>query len=345
MTSMSPTPPPIRPSFEDKMTPGTTSLPDNVVIHEGKKYKVETQIIQHGTIWKVWQGTQAIFLSIFSLGIGLSFHAWRDAIKNKWHQATTGEETVFLYKRLSTSPPEIETTTKATQLGATLRLKEPSPKFPITVRNLLDEAKKDITVISIVDLEKGLEEALKVGAEITDPDDKTTLLTISETVAQHYVLTDFDKAIELRIKTAQTISPAPPLSELSHALKTEDPKLGMRLQPVDTSLFKNQTLAVQKCKYTDGKTHIHLNAKISHPARGQLTSTLDGIEADPKKLLHALPKGFCTNISVTDDYVSYEGRKDAMGKKWSGDFSSDLGKDGYALYFRAKPLKWFILRE
>jgi len=380
MASMNPAPPPIRPSFEDKITQNSTVSPDNIVIREGKKYKVEKQIIQHGTAWKVWQGTQAIFLTIFSLGIGLAFQAWRDAVKNKWHQAITGEETSFIYTRLKRFPPEIQTTTKASQLGTTLQpmkespkrfeesnlkvegletrktelpqepltkspkiedieqtkiepLKEPLSSLPITVRNFLDAASKDIHKVTLVDLEKGLEEALNVGSEITNPNDKTTIFAILEFVAQHYTFSmmDFDKATELRIRTAQAISPAPPLSKLSKALQTEHPKLGVRLQPIDTSLFKNQTLAVQKRKFTDGTTHLHLDAKISHPARDKLQTTFQWIEANPKKLFDLLPKGFCSGVSVTDENVSYEGRVDAMGKKWAGDFSSD-SVNGYRLH-------------
>ena len=369
MTSISPAPPPIRPSFEDKIAQDSTVVPDNIIEREGKKYKVEKQIIQHGMTWQVWQGTQAIFLTIFSLGIGLTFQAWRDAIKNKWHNATTGEETI--YKRITRSPPEIPTTTKASKSGTTLQpikespretamphlrttpqpikedipideripmnefigdfdrdvirdvkdasdvdgrleesviniedsetkklepLREFLPKLPIRVRNLLDEARKDPTKIPIHDLEIGLEEALNVGAEITNPHDKTTIFAISETVAQHYIsaTNDFEKATELRMRTALAISPAPPLSKLSDALKTEHPKLGLRLQPIDTSLFKQQTLAVQKRTYTDGKTRLHLNAKINHSTRQRLQSTLEWIEGDPKNLFNALPKGFCT---------------------------------------------------
>ena len=375
---MSPTPPPIRPSFEDKISPETTLIPDDVVIREGKKYKVEKQVIQHGTTWKVWQGTQAIFLAIFSLGIGLAIQGWRDAIKNKWHQAITGEET----KRLKRFPPDIQTTTKTSDLGAALQPIKESPKeipidervptnefigdfdndlfdqgnvdiegleaeklephretlteIPMKVRNLLDEARVDLLdlkhKLTIVGLEKGLEEALNVSASITNPDDKTTIFAISELVAQHFVSTkEFDKATELRIRTALATSPAPPLSKLSDALKNEDPKLGLRLQPVDTSLFKNQTVTVQNRKYSDGTAHLHLDAKISHPARNELQPTLDWIVANPKNLLNALPKGFCTDVSITNELVSYEGRQDEMGKKWAGAFSADIGKSGYEM--------------
>jgi len=342
-----PNPPSMRPSFGDKISPDTTLIPDDIVIHEGKKYKVEKQIIQHGTTWKVWQGTEAIFLAIFSFGIGLAFQVWRDAIKNKWHQAMTGQETSFIYTRLRKFPPEIETTTKTSQLGANLQpikespnteptitesLKEPLTKLPITVRNFLDEARKDVMfTFTIADLEKGLEEALNVAENITHPDDKTTILTISGLLAEHYVVSNFDKAIKLRIRTAQAISPTPPLSKLPDAIKTEDPKLGLRLQPLDTSLFKNQTLVIQKRKYTHDKPRLHINAKINHPAREHLKSTLEQIVADPNKLFNALPKGFCSSISTYDSNLSYEGRHDAMGKKWAGDFSANVASQGYVL--------------
>ena len=140
------------------------------------------------------------------------------------------------------------------------------------------------------------------------------------------------------MRTALAISPAPPLSKLSDALKTEHSKLGLRLQPIDTSLFKQQTVAIQKRTYTDGKTRLHLDAKICHPARERVQSTLEWIVANPKNLFNALPKGFCTDVSVSNETVSYEGREDKLGKKWAGDFSSDLGKTGYKLwlYFEDK---------
>ena len=37
-------------------------------------------------------------------------------------------------------------------------------------------------------------------------------------------------------------------------------------------------------------------------------------------------------MSVSEEGVSYEGREDKLGKKWAGDFSSDLGKKGYKLW-------------
>ena len=288
----------------------------------GNKYKVEEDIFYHGTAWKVWQGTQALFLIIFSLGLGLAF----EALRNKWMQALTGREKITNYTYLS---PEILSTSKASKLRSNL---VPTKELPSDVRNFIDEAKKDITKNSASCLEKKLNEALKVGSDITDPEDKTTILIVAERVAQDYIkASQFNKATEVRMSAAQKISLAPPLSDLQVKLQHKHTKLGLRIHPVDTSLFKNHTLALQKRKFTDGKTHLHLDAKLSHSGRAQLQSTLDAIKLHPDQLLTALPAGFCAKIKVTSESVAYEGRLPANSKKWEGAFSSDIALNGFKL--------------
>jgi len=198
------------------------------------------------------------------------------------------------------------------------KLIEEQNKLPSEIRNFIQEAEKDITKISIVDLEKGLNEALKVAAKIKDPGDKTTLLTVAERIAQSYISgSNFDKALEVRLEAAQAITPAPPLADLRIALQKEDPKLGLKLYPIDTSLFKNHTLGVQKRKYTDGPPELHFNAKLSHPARQQLETSLNNIKMDPIKLLKALPKGFCTDVKLSTDIMTYQGKTHTQ-KNWGG---------------------------
>jgi hypothetical protein len=300
----------------------TTSAP--FIIKDGKKYKVEVQTIQHGIAWKVWQGTQAFFLTLVSLGIGLAFQALRD----KWEQAITGEEKKTFYTRF---PVEVTSTAKATKIGSTLY--PSSILSDEDVRNFIDAAQRDITQLSILKLEEGLGKALEIGSSITHPSDKTTILTVAERVAQSYLTANnYTKAWQVRMLAAQAIAPAPPLGDLAVELQSEHPKLGLRLQPVDTSLFKNHTLAVQKRKYADGQTQLHVNAKLSHHARVHIQSTLNAIESNSKTLLTALPKGFCKNINVTTDRLQYQGRETKAGKKWEGDFSKDVNNHGYYYY-------------
>src|SRR4051812_32476251 len=90
---------------------------DPFIVKNGKKYKVEVKIIQHGTLWKVWQGVQAFFLTISSLGLGLAFQTWRNAIANKWQLSHSGEEKIYIYTRF---PPDKLSTTKASSLGSQL---------------------------------------------------------------------------------------------------------------------------------------------------------------------------------------------------------------------------------
>ena len=420
------------------------------IVKDNKKYIIEEKTILHGRAWKVWQGTQAFFLTLLSLFIGLAFQALRD----KWKAAVTGEEKIIIYTK---APPNIPSTLKTSQIAihpdskfiTPPQLQQPLPRTlssknsetdasflkdnviissegdlehhelnkpphgdsviifsetdsllePQTqiesqeikvnsysdgsiaegefkndqlhgqekrtypnekieidlfqneefipekaeplkaqplinekLRNFIDTAKKDIMEISIDDLEKGLNEALQAGSSIQNPEDKTTILSVAERVAQHYIkASQFNKATEVRMNAAQKISLAPPLSDLQVKLQHEHTKLGLKIHPVDTSLFKNHTLALQKRECTDGKTHLHLDAKLSHSARAQLQSTLDAIKFHPDQLLTALPTGFCTTIKVTSESVAYEGRIPANDKNWEGAFSSDIPLNGFNL--------------
>lgn len=81
-------------------SPAKTSF----IIKDGRNYKVEEITIRHGTAWKVWQGTQVLFLTCLSLGIALSF----EALRVKWENAITGNEKRIIYTEISTNTPKQE---------------------------------------------------------------------------------------------------------------------------------------------------------------------------------------------------------------------------------------------
>lgn len=312
------------------------------IIKDGRKYQVEVQTIHHDLAWKVWQGVQAFFLTFFSLGVGFAFQGFRDTWKQKWEQSVTGDEKRFIYIR--DSPKNVQTD-KTARFGTLLQstdkpptveqkqptVNQPLVELPLEVHNFIKEAREDITKISIDNLEKGLKEALKFAADIKNPEDITTIFTIAERIASSYVVSNFAKALEVRIQVAQKIQPSGPLANLQVALQNEHPKLGVKLYPVDTSLFKNHSLGVQTRKFTDGTTQLHLNAKLSHPIRQKLQDSIEAIKAHPKSLFDALPNGFCNSVNVSTETIAYEGRTDKMGK-WDGDFSHDIKAHGFKVF-------------
>jgi hypothetical protein len=206
---------------------------------------------------------------------------------------------------------------------------EKGSRIPKEVQAFINAAKQDITKIPFNELEEGVVQALEIGAEITNPEDKTTLLLATEKLAQAYIENgNFDIAFRLRVFAAETIAPTPPLAILPILLQQEDSKLGLKLQPIDTAFFKNHTLSVQKQKYTDGSTRLNIRAKLNHVKRAELQEGLDHIKKYPQNLIDALPEGFCKGVKVSIEAdTAYLGR---IGPKWEGDFSSDI-LDGYEL--------------
>lgn len=300
-------------------SPNETTVQPEFIFQDGKKYKVEIKTIHHEITWQVWQGIKALVLTIFSLGIGLFFQRLRD----KWEEVFSGDEKTPLYTRY---PPKDISTAKTSRLGTALH---PIKELPLEVRHFIDETRKDMTKLTISDLEKGLDKALKVASDIQNSEDKTTLFIVAERIARSYLLANKgEKAFEVRIEVAQKINPGPPLAELHISLQKEHPKLGLKLYPVNASLFKNHTLAVNKQNFINGKTQLHFYAKLSHPARSHLEDTLKCIKSNPDALYHALPKGFCKKINLYTEQISYKGRTKGE-KKWEGPFSHDIENDGY----------------
>ncbi|WP_068467652.1 hypothetical protein [Candidatus Protochlamydia phocaeensis] len=60
------------------------------VSYQGRTYRIETQVKEPGTWWRIQQFTIAFFLSLATFGIGLAFSSVRAALKNRWEQALTG---------------------------------------------------------------------------------------------------------------------------------------------------------------------------------------------------------------------------------------------------------------
>lgn len=171
--------------------------------------------------------------------------------------------------------------------------------------------------------------ALELGKKLGDPASKTALYETTELFADEWVKLDsLGLASAIRLSTALSITPAPPLGDLKARLANEDPKLGLKIYPIDTTLFKNHTLSLQRRTFAKGETRIHLEAKLGHPTRDKLQKTVDLIKANPAALHKFLPAGFCTGIKIEQQQAHYLGREEKSGKPFEGDFSDDVS-DGY----------------
>lgn len=214
-------------------------------------------------------------------------------------------------------------------------LKEPDEPFREIPEAtfFLSQARKEPTLYSPKKLEQGLSEVFKIAASFVNPEDKTTIFAISEKLAQSYIKkSEFTKAYQLRLRTARLIAPTDPFTNLHLALAQADPKLGLHLQPLDTYLFKNQSIVVHQREYEDKTKRLQIYAKLSHPARAQIQSSLDRIKTLPNELLKALPADFCKDITVTEVPLVYQGRISLNKNKWDGPFSTDL-KKGFDIQF------------
>ena len=394
----------------------------------GKKYSIQTEIIKHGTLWKIWQGSQAAFITLITLGIGFAF-----GLKGKWEKAVTGKEEVHSINRYP-PPSQASTTDKTEALSQSIKppLLDKTANQKLMVLEFINQFEENSSAFSMHKLEKEFQRALSISAEITtpddiatllnvadkiakdyeekgkvnkaselrlksrqdlflqkgdqvralvatlifpnivndvrnflkkirseqlnamthqelitglqmamdigfllaDPEDKTTLLTVAEKVAQEYVdKNDFKSAMKIRIQMVQAIKPSPPFGEIPTKAQNEDPTFGFRIHPIDTSLFKNHALAVQRQKFENGETRLHLEAKLTHPSRAALQKSVDFIQNNPDQLQKALPAGFCNKVTVTTENVDFCGRKTSVqGDKFKGAFSTNVGSDGYNLY-------------
>lgn len=197
------------------------------------------------------------------------------------------------------------------------------------LRAFLDKARGDLLSIPLTTLVFSFNAALQVGDKITNPEDKTTLLTVAEKIAQK--APNIDRAMEIRMKAAQAIAPASPFADLHLKLSNADPKSGLRLQPLDTFLLKNHSLTVQKRRFTDGTTKLHIYTKLNHPAREKMQTIMNQLNQNPFVLSNALPKGFCKKVKITQAFSGYYKRE---GAKWEGDFSTDQSEGfGFKNYY------------
>lgn len=195
------------------------------------------------------------------------------------------------------------------------------------IQDLVRNHFQRIPLINLQNLLKSLAQG------IADPEEKTTLLTLTERVAQEHVdKNDFESAIKFRIEMAQLIKASPPFGEIPLKVKSEHPAFGFRIHPIDTSLFKNHSMAVQSQKFENGETRLHLEAKLTHPSRAALQKSVDFVTGSPDKLLSALPRGFCQGVTVASEQETFFGRKpSSKGEKYKGDFSTNIKKEGYQL--------------
>jgi len=210
-----------------------------------------------------------------------------------------------------------------------------------STNNFISRVNNDITSLSISELEKGLNDALSKPQRITDPQYKTALFVAAETIAQSYiaqpyVANSFEKAMKIRMNVAEKIAePGPPLNTLTKTLKNAHPKLGSKLSPIDTWLFKNHSLSVQQRKSEDGTTRLHLDGKLNYPAHARLKKTAKWIIDNSKEFHKLLPKNFCTGVTVSYNHSNtYEMKKafpieNTSPKSYEERFSA---YGGYTLY-------------
>lgn len=276
-------------------------------------YLIKEKLSNWERIAKCIAGVCAFIFTLgFGLGLGLLSAALREKIADWYEECQAGIRKV---KHLQTAP--IVPDTIRDQINDQTQKPDPA----LDLNSFINKARKKITALSLLELENGLKDAIKT--ENLSPADKMTLLTVCEKVAQTYIKNQqFEKAFQIRIKTAQAIIPASPLAKLHHNLGKAHPLLGLRIQSVGTSLFKNHTLAIQKRNYGNQNTQLHVTAKLSHPARAQITATLNRIQSNPKELLEILPAGFCSDINVYSEDCLYHGRAHVGSNHWTGPFSS-----------------------
>lgn len=95
------------PDFEGQVQSTETDILSNAPKIEERRYKVDVK--QHGFLWKVGQGIEAMGYSI----LNLFSKTWSDASASKWQQAETGQETIY-----TLLPPNTLSTQKIAQLGS-----------------------------------------------------------------------------------------------------------------------------------------------------------------------------------------------------------------------------------
>lgn len=137
-----------------------------------------------------------------------------------------------------------------------------------------------------------------------------------------------EQATRVRVEAAQQFSSASPFATLPEQIKKSTDSC-LSIQPIGGSVFKHQTLFVRKKNFTDGSTRLFLEGKLSHPIGAALSERLKAISSSPLSFLKALPKEYCSQVSVDEECLSFYGRKDKNKEKFAGDFSTNVDKDGH----------------
>lgn len=167
---------------------------------------------------------------------------------------------------------------------------KPEAPLPPHVRNFLDEARKDPSIIP--DMNQ-FEEVLKHGNSITNHIDKTTFFEAAETLSNNLILNgNRKKAFQIRVQAAQAVSPVAEFANLGITPPNGDPVIGYRIQPLGTRSIKNHTLKVQKRTYANGKNCIRIEARLQENARSSLEQTLNALKNDANALSSVLPPGW-----------------------------------------------------
>lgn len=310
--------------------------------------EIEWEITKIGLIDRITQLAKCMLFISATCGLALLIYHSRQSIMRWYEEFLTGERIVKILKSPEADPegdPEddlnftsskknlidspipspndlnsdiplyLSTADKVKEMVVT---KERSPLLSPAVIKFLDTTMSDLKSQKISDLESGLYSALGEAENITVPEDRTTLLTVAEKVAQVYVNSNFEKAMKIRLGATNKVQHH--FTNLGAKISQVNPKLGVRLQAFGTRQFKQQAMCIQKQKLFGGKTQVRLDAKLTKPTRLELETTINQIKKNPKAFSKVLPPNFCTDVTVTKENINYNIKSDAGGKKWAGDY-------------------------
>lgn len=332
------------------------------------QFAIVNAYIMHGRGWKIWQGIQAIAFAIFTAGIGVKTdffrNKWNQTQTGKEkvsvvermpaHAPTTTAHRVHQlsskkllhleplqekkleillwldqFKRTNEFPANLESGFDMAYVARDLVTEQEDQNAMLKIAQELFKQTENSNALAFLLHVDELNRSLANASTISDLEERTRLLEFAEWTAQEFIkIRDFERALAIRMNVAKCIAISSPLAELKGRLAKEDSKLGFRLYPIDTSLFKNHVLAMQTRTFTDGSSGIHLEAKLNHPAHAGLEKTLTLLRENRDLLEKGLPKGFCSGIGVEIKDDVYLARADKIDEKYGGAFIKDK-RSGY----------------
>lgn len=296
-----------------------------------------------GLIYRLIQLSKCILIFSFTLGTALLYSKTREWILDWYEEFRSGKRIIkelgfaddfeddFEGDDLSL-PSAVATADKIRKIGDSSLLSPNVVKF-------LDTAKNDLQSLNKSELEEGLKAALTEANNITLAEDKTTVFAVAEKVSRIYRETElnFQKALTTNLETAEKIGHA--FTHLGTQISQANSTLGLRLQSFGTHQFKQHTMAIQEQKFTNGTTRIRLDAKLGNPTRIQLESIINHITHNSKMFHSALPKSFCTSVSISSEQTVYLPKEDVGVKKWAGVINPlsgkkiDVGNKSHVIHF------------